>query len=72
MEKYTDEQLLYGAFGHILHLHSSLAAYRNNDPKYLFADGFEDPIDKDEVSDWLLSLADRCGYKLLEGMWVEK
>lgn len=69
MTKYTDDQLLNGAFHRILHLEGQLNAHLYGDPSYWFKDGFEKPIEEDMVSEWLHDLAERCGFKLIDGFW---
>lgn len=72
MTKYTDDQFLLNCFSIIIHNQNSLEANLTGDPSYWFRDGFEEKIDEGMLSPFLIDLADRCGYVLLDGMWVNK
>lgn len=72
MRKYTDDQFLLNCFDIIIHKQNNLQAQLTGDLSYLFCDGFEEKIDEGMLSPFLLDLADRCGYVLVDGMWGDK
>lgn len=72
MTKYTDDQFLLNCFDIIIHKQNSLEAQLTGDLSYWFRDGFEEKIDEGMLSPFLIDLAARCGYLLVDGMWVDK
>ena len=72
MRKYTDDQFLLNCFDIIIHKQNNLQAQLTGDLSYWVRDGFEEKIDEGMLSPFLLDLADRCGYVLVDGMWEDK
>lgn len=69
---YTDDQLLYNCFDMLIHRNNTIHMNLTNNPSYMVRDGFLDKIDECLLSPFMYSLAKRCGYKLVDGMWVRR
>jgi hypothetical protein len=71
VKKYTDDQLLHICFDFIINHTLNTLGNDRLDPSYWFADGFEAPLDPDNLAPFMYDLAKRLGYKLEKGMWIE-
>ena len=69
--KYTDDQLLHNCFDIIINKTTDFYARTKSDPSYWWHDGFEEPIDEDCLCPFMYDLAERIGYKLVDGMWKD-
>ena len=69
--KYTDNQLLHNCFDIILHKTLDNLVKNGRSPILWWQDGFEEPIDEGNLCPFMYDLAERIGYKLENGMWVE-
>jgi hypothetical protein len=70
VNKTTDEGHLHRYFHY--YLKTMYVKLGKTDPKYMFMDGFEEPLDPDYLCKAIYELADRLGYKLVDNMWENK
>lgn len=69
--KRTDDALLLNCFDQLIHktntIHSNIGS-----ANYILRDGYELPIAEELLSPFMYELADRVGYKLVNGYWMPK
>lgn len=65
----SDEHHLHRYFHY--YLETMYKKHGLEDVKYMFMDGFEEPLEPDYLCDAIYELAERLGYRLENNMWIE-